>query len=59
MPFCDLFLLIFPVTFTLKLFLTKKGHPAEDAHKMYDAWVKSCLLQVALWRHPYLKDGNF
>lgn len=58
-PFRDLFLLVFPVTFTLKPFLAKKGHPAEDVEKMYAAWVKSCLLQVTLWSHPYVKDGDF
>lgn len=58
-PFRDLFLLVFPVTFTLKPFLAKKGHSAEDVEKMYAAWVKSCLLQMTLWSHPYVKDGDF
>jgi hypothetical protein len=58
-PFRDLFPLIFPVTFTLKPFLAKKGHSAEDVDKMHAAWVKSCLLQVTLWSHPYIKDGDF
>jgi hypothetical protein len=58
-PFRDLFLLIFPVTFTLRPFLAKKGHSAEDVEKMYAAWVKSCLLQMTLWSHPYVKDGDF
>lgn len=58
-PFRNLFLLIFPVTFTLKTFLAKKGHSAEDVEKMYAAWVKSCLLQVTLWCHPYVKAGDF
>jgi hypothetical protein len=58
-PFRDLFLLIFPVTFTLKPFLAKKGHSPEDVEKMYAAWVKSCLLHVTLWSHPYVKDGDF
>lgn len=58
-PFRDLFLLIFPVTFTLKPFLAKRGHAAEDVEKMYAAWVKSCLLQVTLWSHPYVKGGDF
>ena len=52
-------LLIFPVTFTLKPFLAKKGHSPEEVDKMYAAWVKSCLLQVTLWSHPYVKDGDF
>lgn len=58
-PFRDLFALIFPVTFTLRPFLSKKGHSAGDVEKMYAAWVKSCLLQVTLWSHPYVKDGDF
>jgi hypothetical protein len=58
-PFRDLFLLVFPVTFTLKPFLAKKGHSAEEVDKMHAAWVKSCLLQVTLWSYPYVKDGNF
>ena len=58
-PFRDLFLLVFPVTFTLKPFLAKKGHSAEDVEKMYLAWLKSCLLQVTLWSYPYVKEGDF
>lgn len=58
-PFRDLFALVFPVTFTLRPFLARKGHSAEDVEKMYAAWVKSCLLQVTLWSHPYVKDGDF
>jgi len=58
-PFRDLFALIFPVTFTLKPFLAKKGHKAEDVDKMYNAWVKSCLLQLTLWSHAYVKTGDF
>jgi Protoglobin len=58
-PFRHLFLLGFPVTFTLKPFLAKKGHSGGDVEKMYAAWVKSCLLQVTLWSYPYVKDGDF
>jgi hypothetical protein len=58
-PFRYLFPLVFPVTFTLKPFLAKKGHSAEDVDKMHAAWVKSCLLQVTLWSHPYVKDRDF
>ena len=58
-PFRDLFLLVFPVTFTLKPFLAKKGHSAEDVESMYSAWVKSCLLQVTLWSHPYVRENAY
>jgi hypothetical protein len=58
-PFRNLFALVFPVTFTLRPFLSKGGHAPEEVEKMYAAWVKSCLLQVTLWSHPYVKDGDF
>jgi hypothetical protein len=58
-PFRNLFALIFPVTFTLRPFLARKGHSNEDVDKMYAAWTKSCLLQVTLWSHPYVTDGDF
>ncbi len=58
-PFRDLFALIFPVTLTLKPFLAKNGHSADDVEKMYAAWLKSCLLQVTLWSQPYIKEGDF
>ena len=58
-PFRYLFALVFPVTETLKPFLAKHGHPAEDVSRMHAAWVKSCLLQLTLWSHIYVKDGDF
>jgi hypothetical protein len=58
-PFRHLLPLVFPVTFTLKPFLAKKGHAQADVEKMYAAWVKSCLLQITLWSHPYVKEGDF
>lgn len=50
---------IYPIATTLKPFLAKKGHGAEDVEGMYQAWVKSLLLQVTLWSQPYIKDGDF
>ena len=58
-PFRNLFALIFPVTFTLRPFLAKHGHSPAEVDAMHAAWVKSCLLQVTLWSHPYVKDGDF
>ena len=58
-PFRHLFALIFPVTFTLRPFLAKQGHSPDDVEKMYAAWLKSCLLQLTLWSHPYIKEGDF
>src|SRR5438477_11068285 len=37
----------------IKPFLSTKGHSATDVDKMYQAWCKSVLLQVALWTEPY------
>jgi hypothetical protein len=58
-PFRYLLALLFPVTFTLRPFLGKKGHSAEEVEKMYLAWLKSCLLQVTLWSYPYVKEGDY
>ncbi len=58
-PFRYLVALVYPVTFTLKPFLAKKGHSPDEVEKMYQAWVKSCLLQVILWSYPYVKAGDF
>ncbi|HEX5660522.1 MAG TPA: protoglobin domain-containing protein [Polyangiales bacterium] len=58
-PFKNLFALIFPVTFTLRAFLANKGHSQQDVDAMYNAWLKSCLVQLTLWSHPYIKDGDF
>ncbi|AYC32125.1 protogloblin ApPgb [Pseudomonas cavernae] len=58
-PFRDLFLLIYPITFTLRPFLAKAGHSAEDVEKMHAAWLKSCLLQVTLWSRAYVNAGDF
>jgi hypothetical protein len=51
--------LTIPVTTTLKPFLAKGGANAADVEKMHAAWVKAVLLQVILWSHPYVKEGQF
>jgi hypothetical protein len=58
-PFRHLFAVVFPVTSTLRPFLARNGHAAEEIERMHAAWVKSCLLQVTLWSHPYIKEGDF
>lgn len=50
---------IFPITATIKPFLTKKGHSEGDVEKMHTAWFKSVVLQVTLWSQPYVKEGQF
>jgi hypothetical protein len=44
---------IFPITATLKPFLTKGGHAASDVEAMHAAWFKSVTMQIALWSAPY------
>lgn len=51
--------LAYPVTFTMRPFLQAPGVSADDANAMHQAWIKSVLLQVTLWSHPYVKDGDF
>lgn len=51
--------LTIPVTTTLQPFLAKKGHSSQEVEKMYQAWVKSVLLQTILWGYPYIRDGQF
>ena len=50
---------IYPITATLKPFLAKKGHPPEEVERMHQAWLKSVILQVALWSRPYVKEGDY
>ena len=51
--------LIYPITATLRPFLAKRGHGVEDVDAMHDAWRKAVILQVALWAHPYVRDGDW
>jgi hypothetical protein len=50
---------IYPITATIKPFLAKKGHSAEEVEKMHQAWFKSVVLQVALWSAPYVSGEDF
>jgi hypothetical protein len=51
--------LLVPITTTLKPFLAQGGAAAEEVEAMHQAWVKAVLLQVILWSHPYVRDGDF
>ena len=51
--------LIYPITATMKPFLAKKGHSAEEVEKMHQAWFKAVVLSVVLWSLPYVKEGDF
>ena len=58
-PFRYIQALTVPVTTTLRPFLERGGHSAEEVDKMHAAWVKSVTLQAILWCYPYVKDGDF
>jgi Protoglobin len=51
--------LLIPITTTLKPFLASGGATAAEVDAMHQAWVKAVLLQVILWSHPYVRDGDF
>ena len=50
---------IYPITSTIEPFLANKGHGSEEVEKMFQAWFKAVVLQVALWSYPYTKEGDF
>jgi len=58
-PLRYLIAFIYPITATIKPFLSRKGHSSEDVEKMYNAWFKSIVLQIALWSYPYAKEGDW
>ena len=58
-PLRYLIAFIFPITFTIKGFLAKKGHSPEEVEKMYNAWFKAVVLSVVLWSYPYAKEGEW
>jgi hypothetical protein len=51
--------LLVPITTTLKPFLAKAGAAPDEVDAIHQAWVKAVLLQVILWSHPYVRDGDF
>ena len=44
---------------TVRDFLAKGGRPTAEVDAMHQAWFKSVVLQVTLWSHPYVKNGDF
>jgi Protoglobin len=50
--------LLVPITTTLKPFLAD-GAGDDEVEAMHQAWIKAVLLQVILWSHPYVRDGDF
>lgn len=43
---------IYPVTNSIRPFLSKKGHSPEEVEKMHQAWFKAVSLSVILWTYP-------
>ena len=58
-PLRYLIAFIVPITATIKGFLQKKGHSAEDVERMHQAWFKAITLTVTLWSYPYVREGDF
>ena len=58
-PLRYLVALIAPITITIRDFLARKGHGPEQVDKMYHAWLKSVVLQVALWCQPYVSPEDY
>ena len=52
-------LLAQPIVDTLRPFLESSGRDREDIDAMHNAWRKSVLLQVTLWSHPYVIEGDY
>ncbi len=50
---------IFPITATIRSFLSNKGHNATDIDAMHAAWFKSVTMQVALWAAPYAPANDY
>lgn len=55
----DLIPLVYPIFATLRPFLENSGVSRERVDAMQHAWLKSVLLQVTLWTHPYVGDRDF
>ncbi len=50
---------IYPITATIRPFLEKGGRGPEETDKMFQAWFKAVVLQVALWCYPYAIEGDY
>lgn len=48
-----------PIILTVKPFFSKKGDSHEEVEKMHTAWIKSVIMQLALWSHPYTKEDDW
>ncbi len=58
-PLRHLVALHYPITTTLKPFLTKGGKTEEEVAGMYEAWRKAVLLTTILWSQPYVVPEDY
>lgn len=47
---------IFPITATMREFLSKGGHDEATVNAMHSAWFKATVLHVCLWAQPYAPE---
>ncbi len=50
---------IVPLTATMKPFLAKKGHAADEVERMHQAWFKAVTLTTALWSQAFVPAQDF
>lgn len=50
---------IYPITVTIKPFLSQGNHSPEQVENMYNAWFKAVVLSDILWTHSYVNSGQF
>lgn len=58
-PLRYLIAFIYPITATMRDFLSNKGHADEQVEAMHQAWFKAVTLHVALWSRPYSPDNRW
>ncbi|MDN5756960.1 MAG: protoglobin domain-containing protein [Tomitella sp.] len=58
-PLRYLIAFIYPITATMRDFLSNKGHADEQVEAMHQAWFKAVTLHVALWSRPYTPDNRW
>jgi hypothetical protein len=47
------------VVTTVRPFLARNGHSAEQVQRMQDMWCKAVFLQLTLWSRPYVNNGEW
>jgi hypothetical protein len=50
---------VFPITATIRDFLSNGDHTDEEVDAMYHAWFKAVVLQVTIWSYPYVPDEDW